>query len=211
MPPVTRPIPRFIADASVEGLPYGRWAQQLGDRFAQACQQHVAEAGGPPGEVTWFPERAWGGRVYVPATAKAETAAGKPPAEYFGYVSFVRAESGEGTELEAAADFTDVIAEENPDWEIDLNEEVIGSWRGEADRGGEVTLVWGTPMVRGAVAATAELDRDVTDQTPVTNERFTLIALDAVKGFADDLYLEVRLWGPRAVELASESLYEETE
>ena len=211
MPPVARPIPRFIADASVEGLPYGRWAQQLRDRIAEACEPHVGEAGGPPGEVTWFPERAWGGRVYVPATAEAKTGEGKPPAEYFGYVSFVRAEEGEPSELRASAEFTDVLADQNPDWEIDLNEEVIGRWHGEAERAGDVTLVWGTPLVRGAVAATAELDREVTDQTPVTDERFTLIALDAVKGFPDDLYLEVRLWGRRGVELASESLYEEAE
>ena len=63
-------------------------------------------------------------------------------------------------------------------------------------------------MVRGAQAATAELDGDVVDQTPVTDERFTLIALDAVKGFPDELYLEIRLWGQRNAELARESLYE---
>ena len=69
MPPVSRPLPRFIADSSVEGLPYGRWAQQLREAFAKACEPHVAESGGPPGEITWFPERGWGGRVYVPAIA----------------------------------------------------------------------------------------------------------------------------------------------
>ena len=84
----------------------------------------------------------------------------------------------------------------------------MGKWRGEGERRGDVTLVWGTPMVRGALAATAELDGDVVDQAPVSDERFTLIALDAVKGFPDDLYLEVRLWGSRNVELARESLYE---
>jgi len=211
VPPLARPIPRFIADASVEGLPYGRWAQQLRDSFAQACESYVEEAGGPPGEVTWFPERAWGGRVYVPATARAEMAEGKPAAEYFGYVSFRRADNGEGTDLEARVDFTDVLAEQNPDWEIDLNEEVIGRWRGEADRAGDVTLVWGTPLIRGAVAATAELDGEVVDQTPVTDERFTLIALDAVKGFYDEIFLVIKLWAQRGVELAAESLYEEAE
>ena len=74
-----------------------------------------------------------------------------------------------------------------------------------------MTLVWGRPLVRGAVAATAELGGGVIDQTPVTEERFTLVALDAVKGFGDDLYLEVRLWSKRAQELAAESLYDEPE
>ena len=68
---------------------------------------------------------------------------------------------------------------------------MIGAWHGEGERAGDVTLVWGTPMVRGALAATAELDGDVVDQTPVSDERFTLIAVDAVKGFPDDLYLEI--------------------
>jgi hypothetical protein len=212
VPPVRRPIPRFIADASVEGLPYGRWAQRLRDEFAKACEPHVAEAGGPPGEVIWFPERAWGRRVYVPAVAPVEGAA--ESSEYFGFVSFVRpveGESGEAGDFEARADFTDVTADQNPDWMIDLNEEVIGTWRGEEDRRGDVTLVWGTPLIRGAQAATAELDAEVVDQTPVSDERFTLIALDAVKGFPDDLYVEIKIWSAQAQALAAESLYEEPE
>jgi hypothetical protein len=212
MPPVRRPIPRFVADASVEGLPYGRWGQRLRDELAKACAPHISEAGGPPGEVTWFPERAWGGRIYVPAVAPVE---GVPePSEYFGFVSFVRpaeGESGEAGGFEARADFTDVTADQNPDWMIDLNEEVIGSWRGEGDRRGDVTLVWGTPLLPGAKAATAELDAEVVDQTPVTDERFTLIALDAVKGFPDELFLEIKIWSAQGQQLAAESLYEEPE
>ena len=209
MPPVSRPIPRFIADSSVEGLPYGRWAQQLREAFAKACEPHVAEAGGAPGEVTWFPERGWGGRVYVPAIAAVDGA--EKTSEYFGYVSFVRSEDGTPSDLKAVADFTDVVVEDNPDWEIDLNEEVIGTWRGEGERKGDVTLVWGTPMVRAADAATAELDGDTVDQAPVSDERFTLIALDAVKGFADEYYLELALWTNKGAELARESLYEAPE
>jgi hypothetical protein len=210
VPPVRRPIPRFIADASVEGLPYGRWAQRLRDEFGKACEPHIAEAGGPPGEVIWFPERAWGGRVYVPAVAPVEEAEG--PSEYFGFVSFVRPREGEGGEagaFEASADFTDVTADQNPDWMIDLNEEVVGTWRGEGDQRGDVTLVWGTPLGRGAEAATAELEAEVVDQTPVSDERFTLIAVDAVMGFPDELYLEVKIWSAQGQQLAAESLYEE--
>jgi hypothetical protein len=209
-PPVRRPIPRFIADASAEGLPYGRWAQRLRDEFAKACEPHISEAGGPPGEVTWFPERAWGGRVYVPGVAPVEGA--DTPSEYFGFVSFIRPAEGEGGEagsFESGADFTDVTADQNPDWMIDLNEEVVGAWRGESDRRGDVTLVWGTPLVRGAQAATAELDAQVVDQTPIADERFTLVAVDAVKGFPDELFLEVKLWSAQGQQLAAESLYEE--
>ena len=211
-PPISRPIPRFIADASVEGLPYGRWGARLRDEFAKACEPHSAEAGGPPGEVTWFPERAWGGRIYVPAVAPVQGA--QEPSEYFGFVSFVRPtdeQGGEAGGFEARADFTDVTADQNPDWMIDLNEEVIGSWRGESERRADVTLVWGTPLVRGAKAATAELEAEVVDQTPITDERFTLVAVDAVKGFPDELYLEVKLWSEQGQQLAAESLYDEPE
>jgi hypothetical protein len=129
--------------------------------------------------------------------------------EYFGWVSFERPGEGEPRDLRARADFTDVTAEDNPDWKIDLSDDVIASWRAEADRGGDITLIWGLPMVRGAVAATAELDGEVLDQAPVKDGRFTLVAVDAVKGFGDELYLEVKLWDRLLRQIASESLYTE--
>ena len=88
---------------------------------------------------------------------------------------------------------------------------MIGRWRGENGRAGAVTLVWGRPLVRGAVAATAELDGETVDQEPVSNDRFTLIALDALEGYGDDIFMQVKLWSRRAQELASESLYDEPE
>ena len=57
-----------------------RWGARLRDEFAKACESHISEAGGPPGEVAWFPERAWGGRIYVPAVAPVEGA--QEPSEY---------------------------------------------------------------------------------------------------------------------------------
>ena len=114
-------------------------------------------------------------------------------------------------EIRAAAEFTDMTAEENPDWQIDINDDVIGVWHADAGRGGHVTLVWGMPLVRGAIAATAELGNEVLDQTPVTDGRFTLVAVDAVSGFGEDLFLAVRLWDESLNELASESLYDDPE
>src|SRR5512133_3093110 len=135
MPPLPRPYPRFIADSPQEGKPYGRWEERLRKEFTEACAEHAGEAGGPldPETIKWFPERGWGGRVYVPATGRAaegdaatddEPAEG--PVEYFGWVSFERPEDGEPSDLAARADFTDVTAEENPDWKIDLSDDVIG-------------------------------------------------------------------------------------
>ena len=163
MPPLPRPYPRFVADSPQEGKPYGRWEERLREEFAKACAGQADEAGGPldPKTIKWFPERGWGGRVYVPATGAAGDGngdAGGGPIEYFGWVSFERHEEGEPSDLVAEADFTDVTAEDNPDWKIDLSDDVIGGWRAEGDRGGDITLVWGLPLVRGAIAATAELD-----------------------------------------------------
>ena len=79
-----------------------------------------------------------------------------------------------------------MTADENAEWKVDLNDDVIGRWRADGDRGGDVTLIWGVPMVRGALAATAELEEETIDQTAVNDGRFTLMAVDAVHGFGDD-------------------------
>lgn len=191
-------------------MPYGRWEERLLAEFAGACEPLAAQAGAPLDleAMRWFPERAWGGRVYVPASARTETPGGRP-IEYFGYVCFERPADGEPGDLRAKAEFTDVTVEDNPEWKIDLSEEVIGAWRAEAGRGGDVTLVWGVPLVRGAVAASAELGGETVDQAAVADGRFTLVAVDAVRGFGDDLYLEVKLWDRSLREIASESLYAE--
>jgi hypothetical protein len=49
----------------------------------------------------------------------------------FGQVSYVQPPEGEPHDFAAKADFTDILAEDNPDWRIDLNDGVIGRWRGE--------------------------------------------------------------------------------
>jgi hypothetical protein len=207
VPPNPKPIPRFIADSTQEGIPHGRFAERLAEAFRGACQEIEDLPGGveAPGELNWFPERAWGGRVWVPCTARAQGPEGM--LELFGHVSYIQTESGEPGDFRAAGDFTDVLAEDNPDWRIDLNDEVIGRWRGENGRTGAVTLVWGRPLVPGAVAATAELETETVDQELVSNGRFTLIALDALEGYGDDVFLQVKLWSRRAQELATESLY----
>jgi hypothetical protein len=213
--PTRRPFPRFIADASQEASPYGRWEDRLRGEFAKACEPLVAEAGAAldPETVRWFPDRAWGGRVYVPASGRAAEATTDEDgdsvlAEFYGWVSFDPGSNGdEPADLRSKVDFTDVTAEDNPDWRIDINDDVIGNWRTDGGRGGDVTLIWGLPLVRGAVAATAELDGEPLDQAPVSDGRFTLVAVDAVHGFGDDLFLEVKLWNRSVRELASESLY----
>jgi hypothetical protein len=207
VPPNPRPIPRFIADSTQEGIPHGRFAERLAGEFRAACERIEELPTGVeiPASMEWFPERAWGGRVWVPCTARSEGPEGT--LELFGHVSYVQPSGGEPAEFGATADFTDVLAEDNPDWRIDLNDDVIGHWRGENGRAGDVTLVWGRPLVRGAVAATGELDSETVDQEAISDERFTLVALDALRGYGDDVFMQVKLWTRRAQELASESLY----
>ncbi|HJZ34908.1 MAG TPA: hypothetical protein VJ204_01445 [Solirubrobacterales bacterium] len=208
MAPNPRPIPRFIADTSQEGIAAGRFAARLREAFVEAVDaiEDLPEGVSVPEEIDWFPERAWGGRVWIPCSVRTESEEGT--LELFGHVSYaLPIGEGDATDFRATADFTDVLAEDNPDWKIDLNDDVIGRWRGENGRAGAVTLVWGRPLVRGAVAATAELDGETVDQEEIVRDRFSLVALDALEAYGDDVFMQVKLWTRRALELASESLY----
>ncbi|MFN8111656.1 MAG: hypothetical protein U0R51_00510 [Solirubrobacterales bacterium] len=213
MPPLSRPYPRFIADSAQESRPYGRWEERLSAAFAGACEALASEAGtGPDVEsVRFFPERTWGGRTYVPAVAPGLDEVDGVVPEFFGHVSFLHEPGGEPGEMTATADFTDITAAENADWQVDLNDDVVGRWRSDGGRGGEITLIWGTPLVRGALAVTAELGEEVLDQAAVNEGRFTLMAVDAVHGFGDELFLEIKLWNRKLQEIASESLYADDE
>jgi hypothetical protein len=207
VPPNPRPIPHFIADSTQEGIPHGRFAERLATAFAAAVEgiEDLPEGAAASEKIDWFPERAWGGRIWVPCSTLTESGEGK--LELFGHVSYVQPPGGDPGDFQAKADFTDVLAEDNQDWLIDLNDDVIGRWRGENGRAGAVTLVWGRPLVRGAVAATAVLETETVDQELISQDRFTLIALDALEGYGDEIFMEVKLWSRRADELASETLY----
>jgi hypothetical protein len=208
MPPETRFVTRFAAEPPQGALPTGRWAATLQAEFLAACLRVDTEGEdlGEAGEILWYPDRTWWGRTYVPATARTSTGL-----ELFGYVSFLPGDAdAEGTdqepsEFESSADFTNETAEENPDWKLDLCDEVIGGWRGEQGRRAAMTLVWGRPLVRGGAIVTAELADLVVDQCALLDDRFTLLAPDDYRGD----YLDIKLFSIRGDELASESLYEE--
>jgi hypothetical protein len=202
MTPVERFVPRFAAEPPQEELPYGRWAERLQREFLAAvlALEEPPEDLGEPGEILWYPDRTWHGRTFVPGTTL--TSGGY---ELFGYVRFVPAPAdGEPSAFEAHVDFTDELAAGNPDWKIDLCEEVIGSWRGHAGAMAAMTLVWGHPLVSGGSIVTAELADLAVDQCELLQERFTLLAPD---DYRHDL-LEIKLWSAKGQELARESLYE---
>jgi hypothetical protein len=203
MPPEERLVPRFAAEPPQDELPYGRWEERLREELLGAVRVLREDASelGDPQDIIWYPDRSWHGRTYVPATAP--TASGH---ELFGYVRFVPGgEDGEPSELAAHVDYTEETAERHPDWELDLCEEVIGSWRGQLGAVATMTLVWGHPLVTGGRVVTAELADLAVDQCELVQERFTLIAPD---DYRHDL-LEIKLFDVKGRELARESLYGE--
>jgi hypothetical protein len=203
MPPTDRFVISFAAEPPQEALPYGRWADTLTDHFLAACRQIDAddEDLGEAGEIAWFPDRTYGGRTYVPAVARTTTGY-----ELFGFVSFSEGggQGGRGPgDFQASADYTSETAESNPDWKLDINDEVVAQWRGEQGNVADMTLVWGVPMVAGGAIVTAELANLAVDQCELVEERFTLVAPD---NYRSDL-LEIKLFDRGGAELASESLY----
>ncbi|MGI8507482.1 MAG: hypothetical protein ACR2MK_11905 [Solirubrobacteraceae bacterium] len=203
MPPTDRFVISFAAEPPQESLPYGRWADTLREHFLAACNEIDAEGEdlGEPGEISWFPDRTYAGRTFVPGVAR--TTSGY---ELFGFVSFSEA-SGGPADFEARADFTAELAESNPDWKLDLNDDVVATWRGEQGRSADMTLIWGVPLIPGGQVVTAELAHLAVDQCELIDERFTLLAPD---NYRSD-FLEVKLWDKRGGELAAESLYVDDE
>jgi hypothetical protein len=202
MPPEERFVPRFAAEPPQEELPYGRWEERLCQEFLGAALRLDSEDEdlGGPGAIAWYPDRTWHGHTYVPGTAVTSTGY-----ELFGYVRFIAGGEGEEpSDFSAYVDFTDETAARNPGWKLDLCDEIIGAWRGEAGASATMTLVWGRPLISGGQIVTAELAELAVDQCPLIEERFTLIAPD---DYRHDL-LEIKLFDGRARELARESLYE---
>src|SRR6185312_7076862 len=203
MPPEERFVVRFGAEPPQDPLPYGRWADTLQAEFLSAALRIDTEGAelGDPGSMTWFPDRTWAGRTFVPVTTRTSNSL-----DLYGYVSFTPGDAdNEPGDFYSWADFTPETADANPDWKVDICEEVVGGWRGEGGEVAAMTLVWGVPLVRGGDTVTAELGAQTVDQIPVTGDRFTLLAPDAYR----DEYLDVVLWDDEGRELVRESLYEE--
>ena len=204
MPVEPRFVPRFVAEPPQEPLPYGRWATTLERHFLGACDaiDRGEDDLGDPGEVAFYPDRTWHGRTFIPATTMTSNGF-----ELFGYVSFRPGGADrEPTEFDAVADYTADTAEANPDWDLDLCDEVVGSWRGEDGNVATMTLVWGRPLASGGAVVTAELADLAVDQCTLVMERFTLLAPDGYRGDT----LDCKLFDAKGAELARESLYEES-
>jgi len=199
MAPTPQPIPANIAEPSQEPPPSGRWADRLRAEFLAAAQD--LDQIGEPGEFAFYPDRTWHGYTYIPVTATTANAY-----QLYGYVRFVAATDGRDQgDFSAYADFTDETAERNPQWQLDLCDEVVGAWRGLDGAAASITLVWGQALIEGGATATAELGEVTADQCALVDDRFTLVAADDFAG----ALLEVRLYDAAGEELARESLYDD--
>ena len=127
MPPEERFVPRFAAEPPQDALPYGRWEERLREEFLAAAlaldgaPEDIGRAGRP---IAWYPGphlarahlRARPPRRPAAATSCSGTSATCPAAR-----KASRATSW------PRCDFTDETAERNPDWRLDLCDEVIGT------------------------------------------------------------------------------------
>jgi hypothetical protein len=200
MPPATPAIPSNVAEPSHEPTPTGRWADRLRAEFLAAAQD-LGDDVGEPGELAFHPDRTWHGYTYIPVSAMTST-----DYQLYGYVRFVAGTDGRDQgDFSAYADFTEETPERNPDWTLDLCDEVVGSWHGAGDARASMTLVWGRALVTGGAVATAELGETTVDECTLVGDRFTLLAPD---DYADAL-LEVRLYTQAGEEIARESLYDD--
>jgi hypothetical protein len=201
MAPTPQPIPANVAEPAQETEPSGRWADRLRAEFLAAAQD-LNEIG-EPGDLAFYPDRTWHGYTYIPVTTTTANAY-----QLYGYVRFVAGTDGRDPgDFSAYTDFTDETAERNPEWQLDLCDEVIGSWRGPDGAVASMTLVWGQALIENGAIATAELGETTVDQCGLASDRFTLIAPDDFAG----LLLEVRLYDDAGAEIARESLYDDDE
>lgn len=205
MPPTDRLVARFAAEPPQEALPYGRWADRLRHEllgaFLRIEPEEGDDLGEPVGEITWYPDRTWDGRTYVPATTRTTTGL-----ELYGFVSFTPGVDGaEPDHFRSWADYSVSVAEDHPEWQLDLCDEVLGGWRGEEGNVAAMTLLWGRPLVDAGVVVTAELADLAVDQCTLVEGRFTMIAPDSYRGDV----LDVKVWDAKGTAIAHESLYED--
>ena len=164
MPPEERFVCRFAAEPSAGPAalrPLGRHARTPSS-WRRACGSTTrARTSARPGQMTWFPDRTWGGRTYVPASTRSSTGF-----ELYGYVSFTPGDQPRSPRTSShgrTSPTSPPTTTPSGGWTSPRRS--IGGWRGEQGKVAAMTLVWGHPLLRGAATATAELARP--DRRPV--------------------------------------------
>ena len=95
--------------------------------------------GARPGNGGVVPERAWGGRVYVPVTGRGESRRRTRSSTSVTSPSCGRTRTSRGAARHRR--FHRRRRGSESGWQIDLNDAVIGAWRTDGGRVGDVTLV----------------------------------------------------------------------
>ena len=203
MPPTDRLVTCFAAEPPQESAPYGRWADQLRGEFLAACRGSTTRARTSARRATSSSSPTGPTTVAPTSLRPRHTSTGY---ELYGHVSFVPATADDGPrDFAATADFTAETAAANPEWQLDLCEDVIGTWRGEQGKVAAMTLVWGRPLISGGQVVTAELADLAVDQCLLEDGLFTLVAPDNYRGDV----LDIKVFDQGGREIARESLYED--
>ena len=138
MPPEDRFVSRFAAEPPQDALPSGRWADTLQAEFLAACLridtegEELGEAGDAhlvPRPHVDGPHLRAGDRAHRPrASSCSATSRSRPATRRHG-------DEQEPATSPPAPTSPTRLAEDNPEWRMDLCEEVIGGWRGESGDG----------------------------------------------------------------------------
>ena len=119
-----------------------RRAETLQAEFLGAClridTEEATATSARPASSLCYPDRTWSGRTYVPVTSRIETRL-----RALRLRVLLAGRRGRAVDFYGWADFTDVTADDNPEWRMDLTEEVVGGWRGEQGKVAAMTLIWG--------------------------------------------------------------------
>ena len=147
--------------------------------------------------LTWFPDRTWNGRTYVPATARTID---EPRGVRLRLLrARRRGRRASPTTSPPAPTSPTRPPRATRTGSSTLCDEVIGTaGAARAAARGRMTLVWGVPLVRGGTVATAELADLSVDQCPL--DRGPLHAARPRRLPPSD-YLEIKLFNVRGEEL----------
>ena len=211
MPPNPRPIPRFIADTHPGGDPARPLRRAAApSRSAKACDGDR----GPARRASSCRARSTGSPSAPGAAGSGCPARPGPRApegelELFGHVSYVQPRGGRAERLPRQGRLHRRPRRGQPGLEDrpQRRRDRPLARRERPRRRRHPRL--GPAAGRAAPSPPPPSStRETVDQEAISNGRFTLIALDALEGYGDDIFMQVKLWSRRAQELASESLYD---
>ena len=169
MPPTSRPLPRFVAEPPHELEPYGRWRERSSSGSGRPARRSRATS-------SWGPPARSSGSRSAP-TAAAPTCPRRVPTGGRLRAVRLRLLHPLGLRSPEPGDFLVQVGLHGrdggaqPGLEDRPQRRGDRPWRGPGRRGGDLTLVWGTPLVPGGRVATAELEGETRRPVRARSER----------------------------------------